>query len=407
MFKDYKKYLSTSVQVYLFLLVIIFIMKLIGLDYFGLDTNNKLILYLSNLVTTKQLLNNIIYILPLMLNHYILLSISANDNTKKMKIYNLILAPIFFVFECFKLKLFGNFAFIGETLYFLIVLVIYTKKIDKEIIKRFISASIAILLVQIISIVTRTNTPVRYISNPIFNIILNLDYIVLLVLVHKLYFMKGDGKLCGYQEVQSSSSQKKRVFSDLLEKLQKNYSSFKRLNKQEKATIVIYLILSLIWNIFTLVAVFFIAVLNNTLVECIFIISAFWVSKKAFGKPFHLESMIGCFILSNTTYYVLNRVTTPIGISIIVPIMLGVGLSYVTSKFVRKKYFPLYKGMPEEEFENTILQVVKKNSDKYKICYDFFINKENAIFLGRKYNYTEAGIRKITSRVNDKIKALK
>ena len=36
----------------------------------------------------------------------------------------------------------------------------------------------------------------------------------------------------------------------------------------------------------------------------------------------------------------------------------------------------------------------------------FFIKKENAIFLGRKYNYTEAGIRKITSRINDKIKAL-
>lgn len=88
------------------------------------------------------------------------------------------------------------------------------------------------------------------------------------------------GKICGYQVVQCSSSQKKRVFSDLLEKLQKNYSSFKRLNKQEKATIVIYLILSLIWNIFTLVAVFFISVLNDTLVECIFIVSAFGFLRK-------------------------------------------------------------------------------------------------------------------------------
>ena len=40
MFKDYDKYLSTSLKVYLFVLVIIFIMKMVGLDYFGIDINN-------------------------------------------------------------------------------------------------------------------------------------------------------------------------------------------------------------------------------------------------------------------------------------------------------------------------------------------------------------------------------
>ena len=85
--------------------------------------------------------------------------------------------------------------------------------------------------------------------------------------------------------------------------------------------------------------------------------------------------------------------------------MLGVGLSYITSKFV-KNYKPLYKGMPEELFENTITKVVDKGSVKYNICYDFFIKKENAVYLGRRYNYAEAGIRKITRRVNDDIKAL-
>jgi len=85
--------------------------------------------------------------------------------------------------------------------------------------------------------------------------------------------------------------------------------------------------------------------------------------------------------------------------------MLGVGLSYVTSKFV-KDIKPLFKGMSEEDFNNTILRVVEKDSDKYKICYDFFINKENAVSLGYKYHYTEHGIRKIIYRINEKIKAL-
>ena len=62
--------------------------------------------------------------------------------------------------------------------------------------------------------------------------------------------------------------------------------------------------------------------------------------------------------------------------------------------------------MPEELFEETILKVADKDSLKYKICYDFYINKKSVISLSIKYNYTEAGIRKIKDRINDKIKRL-
>ena len=201
--------------------------------------------------------------------------------------------------------------------------------------------------------------------------------------------------------------QKLTNLKNLQKKLQKQLQEFKKLNKEEKLTIIIYSIFSFIWNVFTLIVVLFIAKLNDTFIECLFIITSFWLSKRVFGKPFHLKSMLQCFIVSNITYYVLNRITTPTGISILIPIMLGVGLSYLTSKLVKKTYKPLYKGMPEKEFEETILKVVDKDSLKYNICYDFFIKKDNAIFLSHKYNYSEAGIRKITSRVNDSIKALK
>lgn len=407
MFKDYKKYLSTSVKVYLLVLLIIFILKLIGLDYFGLDINNKIICYIGNLINNNLIANNIIYMIPLLINQYVIMSITNKENSKNIKTYNLLLTPVYYVFEATKLILFKQFSFLVEIIYYFLVSILYKRKVNKEIVKRFSIIVGFMIIVQLISILTRTNTSIEYIQNPVLNLLLNFDYILLLLIVHKLYFMKGDGKVCGYQVVQHFSLQRKRVFSDLLEKLQKNYSNFKKSNKQEKATIIIYSILSFIWNMFTLIVVLFIAKINNTLVECIFIISGFWISKRVFGKPFHLESMIRCFILSNATYYFLNRITTPIGISIVVPIMLGVGLSYVTSKFVKKRYLPLFKGMSKDEFEETILKVVPKDSDKYKICYDFFIKKENAIYLGHKYNYTEAGIRKITARVNDKIKALK
>ena len=117
--------------------------------------------------------------------------------------------------------------------------------------------------------------------------------------------------------------------------------------------------------------------------------------------------MAQCFVVSNLTYYCLNRITTPLGISIFVPILLGVGLSYITSKLVKKTYKPLYKGMPKDLFEETILKVTDKDSIKYKICYDSYIERESDVSLSFKYNYSIAGIRKIKDRINAKIKELK
>lgn len=405
MFKDFRKYLSASIQVYLLLLVLIFIMKLVGLDYFGLDLDNKIVISISNFITKNMLINNLILFFPLIFNQYVIISYTCNDNSKSMLLYNVILIPAFCLLQGFKIDIFGSFAFVIEELYFLIVSYFYKNQFN---LKRFFTITILMMVAQLISILTRYNYSIDYVNSPVANTILNLDYLLMLFIVYKLNFMKGGSEswVDGFQEVQFSSLQKKQNFTKLLERLQESSSSFNKLTKVDKAAFVIYFVLSLLWNLFTVVTVILIAYFNDTVVECIFILTSFWISKRVFGKVFHLKSMTQCFILSNLTYYVLNRITTPIGISILVPIMLGVGLSYITSKFV-KNYKPLYKGMPVDEFNRTILEVVEKDSDKYNICYDFFINKTNAILLGMKYNYTEAGIRKITARVNDKIKALR
>ena len=114
--------------------------------------------------------------------------------------------------------------------------------------------------------------------------------------------------------------------------MQKNWLNFKKQDKVSKLTVIIYFIFSLIWNVLSVIVILLVATLNDTFIECIFILTSFWLSKRSFGKPFHLPSMAQCFIISNLTYYALNRVTTPLGISIVIPILLGVGLSYVTSK---------------------------------------------------------------------------
>lgn len=364
MFKDYYKYLSTSLKVYLFVLVIVFILKLVGLDYFGLNLDNEIIIKLADVVSYNVPINNLVFFVPLLLNEYIIISFSNNDNSKRIKIYTLLILPIYYVFGANKIKWFSNLSFLMEIIYYFIVSFMYKRKFNKDFIKRYFKIVFFMIIVQIISIITRTNYPIEYIQNPISNIILNLDYIIMLLIIYKINFMKGDESICYSQEVQRSSLLKQINLKILLKQLQRNLHSFKKQDKVSKLTFIIYSILCLFWNLFTLVVVLLVGKLNNTLVECIFIITSFWLSKRQFGKAFHLKSMIQCFIVSNITYYILNRITAPLGISIFVPIMLGVGLSYVTSKLVKKTYKPLYKGMPKELFEETISKVVDKESDR-------------------------------------------
>lgn len=402
MFKDYDKYLSTSIKVYLFVLVCVLIMKMVGLDYFGLDINNPTIIELEKLMSKSWIIRDVVYFSQLLFTEFIMLRLFCNTTDKKLTVIFLINIIPLYILEIYKIKVFGSFSMIIEIIYFIILCKIFSKKIK---VKRIILLNLLFITFQAVSSITRFRYSIEYVNQVIPNLILNLDYIIILIIIYKLNFMKGDGNKC-YQEAHSSFSLKRLNLKNLLQKLQKNYHNFKKQDKVSKLTHIIYFILSLFWNILSVVVILFVARLNDTFIECIFILTSFWLSKKSFGKAFHLPSMSQCFIVSNLSYYILNRLTTPLGISIVVPILLGVGLSYVTSKLVKKTYKPLYRGMPEELFEETILKVVDKDSTKYKICYDFYIKKKSIISLSIKYNYTEAGIRKIKERVNDSIKRL-
>lgn len=409
MFKDYNKYLSASLKVYLFVLIIIFILKLVGLDYFGL-TNDAGIFGKINSILPNDTLYNIYSYLLLYFNTFIIISISCNDSSSKLRLYVILTYPISFFISILPYFLTSTIIyFIINFVYLLIMCLIYNRfKNIKQVVKRNVIFSILNFIYQFISVITR-NATINNIENSFLTtFILNLDYIMLLIITHKLYFKIGGEKIWYHYQVVEVGSflQMKANLKNLLKKLQKNLHNFKTKSKEEKYAILIYMFLSLIWNTLSVIVVLFIAKLNHTFIECIFILSSFWLSKRIFGKAFHLSSMAQCFIVSNITYYVLNRITTPLGISILVPIMLGVGLSYVTSKLTKKLYKPLYRGMPKDLFEETILKVEDKFSIKYNICYEYYIEKKMAINLSMKYHYSEAGIRKILKVVNNKIKEL-
>ena len=407
MFKDFSKYLSTSLKVYLFVLVIIFIMKLVGLDYFGLDINNPIILEIDK-ICVKYNIYYLYVIIVCYFTSYILVSLTLKDNSKKLKKFMLITLPITIVIKYLGFYI-NSFLFVILQIFYLYILIcIYSKNINKNSFISYIKYNILLLLLQSASLVLRNQSLDYKDFNAIIEMLMNLDYLIILYIYYKLIFKKGEWSRCHYQVEEVGLSLLTKInLKKSLTNLRKQLNNFRKQDKETKLTIIIYFILSLIWNTLSVVLILLVARINDTFIECLFILTSFWLSKRIFGKAFHLSSMSQCFIISNLTYYCLNRITTPLGISIVVPIMLGVGLSYFTSKLVRKTYKPLYKGMPKELFEETILKVTDKDSIKYKICYDYFINNKGALYLSGKYNYTEAGIRKIKDRVNNKIKELK
>lgn len=409
MFKDYKKYLTTSFKVYLFVLVIIFILKIVGFDYFGFGINNPAIIKISNFITNNHL-ENIYYSITTYLYTYFLISLVTRDNSTKLKIYSIFSTGILIAIKFFETKI-GNTAIITliDFVYYMLECLIYVKfKNFKTIMKNILKVFIVNILFQVLSLYLRNINYYNVHLPFVIYSLLDLDYIIMLFLYQNILINRGGDKSCGMEAILSllKKINLKKSLLKLQKRFQSNLESFKLKTKTEKITIIIYLILSLIWNTLSVIVVLLVAMINDTFIECVFILTSFWLSKRSFGKAFHFDSMMVCFIVSNLTYFFLNRITTPLGISIFIPILLGVGLSYVTSKFVKKTYKPLYRGMPKDIFEETILQVTEKDSDKYNICYEFYVEKKSDLSLSYKYNYSVPGIRKIRNRINDKIKRL-
>ena len=161
MFKDYKKYLSTTVNVYIFVLFFIFILKLVGLDYFGLDINNPIMKRLEGLFSNLYV-RDVFYFVFLLIYQYLMISVIMEDNSRKMKFYVASFAIVTYFVQLAK-GYFMNNPLIGfsiELLYVFLIVTIYNQKVTRKykIKKLYIRTSIVLLLnmlFEFISMITR------------------------------------------------------------------------------------------------------------------------------------------------------------------------------------------------------------------------------------------------------------
>lgn len=401
--KDMPFVMERTVQTYLFLLVISFILKFTGLDYIGIDVSSPIILFLDK-IFNNVIIYSILSFTLIMFYQHVMTSLILNTDAKRLTLYS-ILPTFLFQFHIKNILMLYHLNVVGELLYLFILCIIYNKinKTTDSLFKRFVIVILLNITFESISAITRYKYSVGYISSPTINMILNLDYMLTMLLTYKIYFMKGDVTLCGvFQVVVGSFLQKLTLLVDSLKKYLINFS---KKNKKIKFEITLFTVLCLLWNIFTVFCVLFVGFLNNTLVECIFILSSFWLNKSTFGKPFHLKNAAHCFIVSNLTYYCLNRITVPLEISMLIPISLGILLAYFTSKLVKKNQKKLYRGMSEEELKYW-LDKVTNNSLDYKICKLYYVDRYSEIKVASMTCYSVENIKKRKRAINDLLKEL-
>lgn len=411
--KDLDIVLYRTLLTYGIILVSTFILKLFGFDYFNLDMNNEVVLMINNFVSTYHL-EYIWYTVTLYINAFCIISITTNIDDDKMKKDILFMLPLFLFMQYLKNTINMPCLFvIIDFVYLFILSMLYIKyrgnKIGKNNIVNFILFSMMIIVFQYVSLVTR-NLPVQnqdaFNNDFIINIIINIDYFVLILMTRKLHFIKGGNSL--WDLVHSFSLDLLTSLKDLPTKWLRSYHKAKPkiTNKEAKLEYRIYIVLFWLYNLFTLFVILFIATLNHTFVECIFIVTSFWINKAVFGKAFHLKKASVCFAVSSLSYYALNRLTWDIGISFIVPISLGIVLSYVTSKLMfMQEHKQLYRGMDLDDFYETITKVTS-NHEHIEICKMFYVDKQPDVKIAFKYNYSVANIKKIKQKINKRIREL-
>ena len=392
--KDLDKLLSSTLKTYFIILIGIFIIKLFGIDYFGLDTRNEIIVLIDDFINRFHL-EMVWYGITLYIYTYIILSISCVDNSKCMKIYTLCILPPCLVIQQLKTMFNIPMLFVFTDLLWLFMLsLLYIKivkrnKVEKYNVSNYWIYCVINIIYQFISVFVR-NLTVSNNYGVVISILLNFDYILLSLITYTLYFSIGGTSLWDW--VVGLFSHLLTLLKSFPTKLQNFYLNNKAKSRFEKISDSIYIPLFILWNIFTLMVVLFIATLNHTFAECIIILCSFWINKRTFGKAFHMPTAFSCFIVSNLTYYALNRITIPAGISLIISVILGIALCYITSKFVKTK--KLYRGMSLNEYNSNVLDLYDEESVYYQIGKLFYVDRYSEQWIATKLAYSVPSIQK-------------
>jgi accessory gene regulator protein AgrB len=412
------------------LLFISVALKLLGLNVFGINDNYVIINTISDFLDSTHL-NNLLCLILIYIQSYLIFRIICKNQNRNIYFFtSLIATTINIAIQYIVFNLESSYSHITlNILYFILsylLLIIFSVYIDKDIKVNKIKGDSKIIVL-LITIWQKIKSPVMIImlipiyqliiiflrnitffqlSSSLYNIILNFDYTILLLATLYVKLNKNiHYETNNFFESNIINILGKNFSIDeikiILLKLRDFNKKFKEAKKIDKITIIIYLFFVILSEIINLSLVIFVAYINNALIECLFIITSFLISRKVFGA-FHLDSAIKCWMLSNITFYLLSKISLNVGITFVIPILCGIALSYITSKFIKKNSKDLYKGISERDL---IELSQNKNLTKleFEILKKYYCEGTNINKLTFIYHYSRAQLYRYKSNAEKKI----
>lgn len=172
------------------MLFVCIVLKIFGVEWFNLDTSILLLNKIDEIVMNSEALSFLYSFIFTFISSYLVTMITLKHSNKR----NVILVSLFVIISLIFKRYVNKYGipFLIDTV--LIYLIVFTD--DKKCTKEFICCFILNISYQCISMFIR-NLSIG-ISNHtcMTNILLNLDYYILLVITY-LYLKKGDTTLCG------------------------------------------------------------------------------------------------------------------------------------------------------------------------------------------------------------------
>lgn len=291
----------------------------------------------------------------------------------------------------------GYYSFILEILCFTIVSLILTK--NKKICFEVIIVAALNILYQTISLFVR-DLSIKVASETFTtNLILNIDYYMLLI-ISILYFSKKGEHI--YELVIKfikwiicSRNRRSKTISILLPK---RNSKEKNVQQNVQEVEPGYVIFSAVLSVFQILLVGFLCYLvKGTVWNFIFIFGSFVMLRFAFGKSWHAETVIWCTTVSLFVYTSGTKLSLDVNISILSCVLVGLIIAFILHILyfynLRKDFSLLNK----EDLAKTLPYL---NCTEIDILYDYYHRGNTSVEeIADKYGYNKMKIYRILNKI--------
>ena len=145
-------------------------------------------------------------------------------------------------------------------------------------------------------------------------------------------------------------------------------------------------------NFFILEIIILLCRLNTIFITTVFLLFSFFTTRLNANQNNYLKNTLSIFLISNILYFLLNKIFIHYLLSFMIPILLGLGISYLSNLAIRKvgekEEILFYRGMPEIILDN-IGKETHLNNYEINLLKDFYCKRMTLLQLSVKYNYSK------------------